>query len=397
MKFLQAVMYVCLCAGPACARNFLVLPFFNNGKSDNLDWVGDSISEAIRDALASEGVLTLERDARDEAFRRLSIKPYFPLTKASVIRLAETVDADQVIFGSFEVLPAEGLPEGQEAWRRGTLRVNAQALDLRKARTGPEYSAGGPLQDLARLQTNLSWRILQFVLPAGSPSEEEFRKRQPTARVDAIESYIRGLLSASPDQSLKYFAQAAHLDPNYSHANFELGRMLFDRKMHRKAADYLAKVSDVHSHYREAQFLLGLCHYQLSDFAAAEQAFQTVAKQVPLNEVLNNLGAAQSRLNRPEALENLKKALEGDSTDPDYHFNVGYALMQQGDFKSAADRFRAVLDRDADDVEATTMLGRCLKVPPPQAPARSGGLERLKENYEESAYWQLKAILESKR
>ena len=32
-----------------------------------------------------------------------------------------------------------------------------------------------------------------------------------------------------------------------------------------------------------------------------------------------------------------------------------------------------------------------------KTPVRSEGFERLKENYEESAYWQLKAVLEPKR
>ena len=118
---------------------------------------------------------------------------------------------------------------------------------------------------------------------------------------------------------------------------------------------------------------------------------------MPLGEVLNNLGAAQSRLGRPSALENFKKALEGDSSDPAYHFNVGYALLQQGELDSAADRFRAVLDRDPDDIEAATMLGRCLKKPAAKGAGRIEGFERLKENYDESTYWQLKALLEPRR
>ena len=42
-----------MCAAPSFADNFLVLPFFNSERSNNLDWVGESISEAIRDALAA--------------------------------------------------------------------------------------------------------------------------------------------------------------------------------------------------------------------------------------------------------------------------------------------------------------------------------------------------------
>ena len=123
-----------------------------------------------------------------------------------------------------------------------------------------------------------------------------------------------------------------------------------------------------------------------------------MAQQVPLNEVLNNLGAAQSRLNETGvALQNFRKALEGDVADPVYHFNAGYALFLQGELDGAAERFRAVLARNPDDAEATTMLGRCLRKTAARVPAKSEGFERMKENYQESAYWQLKAVLEPKR
>ena len=47
-----------------------------------------------------------------------------------------------------------------------------------------------------------------------------------------------------------------------------------------------------------------------------------------MNEVYDDLGAAQSRLNATEAaLASFRKALEGDSADPDYHFNLGYTLV----------------------------------------------------------------------
>jgi tetratricopeptide (TPR) repeat protein len=394
MKFLQAVVFVCLCAGPSLADNFLVLPFFNIGKSNNLEWVGESISETIREALASEGVLTLDRDAREEAYRRLSLRPYSHLTKATVMRLAESLDADQVIFGKFEVLDPD---PGANGKTKGTLRINAEAINLKKARLGPEYAETGALEELARLQTHLAWQSLQFVRPERHLTEEEFRQRQPVVRVDAIESYIRGLLATSPDQKLKYFTQAVRLEPAYSHGNFELGRLQFQRKGYRQAAESLQKVSSANIHYREATFLLGLSRFHLGEFSAAEQAFQIVAQQVPLNEVLNNLGAAQSRQNKAGALDNFKKALEGDSTDPDYHFNVGYALLQSGEMDAAAERFRAVLARRPDDTDATTLLGRCLRKQTSKTPPRSEGLERLKQNYEESAYWQLKAVLEPKR
>jgi thioredoxin-like negative regulator of GroEL len=77
---------------------------------------------------------------------------------------------------------------------------------------------------------------------------------------------------------------------------------------------------------------------------------------------------------------------------------VGYALWRQGDFAHAAESFRALLDRAPNDAEAVLFLGRCLKKDGPRTgDPKSEGRERLKLNFEETAYRQLKAELESKQ
>jgi Flp pilus assembly protein TadD len=117
-----------------------------------------------------------------------------------------------------------------------------------------------------------------------------------------------------------------------------------------------------------------------------------------LNEVYNDLGAAQAqRQGYAEAESNFRKALEGDDTDPDFHFNLGVALWRGGKFAEAADSFRAVLARNAADNEATSLLGRCLKKEPARlGDTRSDGKLRLKTNYEENAFRQLQAELGKK-
>lgn len=395
MRAFLVAVFVCLTAhSAALADNYLVLPFFNLSKNPSLDWVGESLSEHIREAMGSEGVLTLEREDWREAYRRLSVRPYSLLTKASVIRVAEFLDADQVIFGSFELTA----PEDKEPKGRGTLRVLARILDLRKTKLGPEFIEVSPLEELARLQTHLAWQTLQFVTPSTAPSEQEFHGRQSAVRVDAIESYVRGLLADNPDQKVTMLVQAVRLEPRYSPANFQLGRLYVQKKAYRQAAEHLQRVLPSDMHYREASFLLGLSRFHNNDFDGAEHAFRIVADAVPLNEVWNNLGAAQSRKNSQEALESFRKALEGDATDPDYHFNVGYALYKAGDMEGAAERFRAVLERTPDDSMATLMLGRSLKSAGASSPPiHVEPMERLKQSYEESAYLQLKSLVERKK
>jgi tetratricopeptide (TPR) repeat protein len=392
------------------ADTVLVLPFFNESKAQSIDWIGESIAETIRESLSSQNLLVLSRNDRIEAYRRLSIRPGAVLTHASIIKLGEALDASQVIYGHYEVSPARPqapagsaspalFPEGpvNGVSPRDSLHITSRVLDLKHTRQGPELEEIGALEDLNALETHLTWRCLQLLAPKTAPSETEFRRDRPPLRLDAVENYIRGLMASSPEQKHRFFTQAARLDARFSEAYFQLGKMAYEKKDYNVAAGWLEKVSRADSHYFEAIFLLGLCRYYAADFSGAESSFQTVSATLPLSEVINDVGAAQSRLRSPAALDTFRRALDGDSTDPDYHFNVGYVLWRQGDFAGAAESFRALLDRAPNDAEAVLFLGRCLKKDGPRAgDPKSEGRERLKLNFEETAYRQLKAELESK-
>jgi tetratricopeptide (TPR) repeat protein len=381
-----------LLALPLPAETVLVLPFFNQTKSPSLDWIGESISETVHEALSSEGILVLDRDDRLEAYRRLSLRPNAVLTRASVIKVGDALDAATVVYGQYELIPTE--PPS-----RGSLRITARILDLKRTRQGPEFQEVGALEDLAALETHLGWQSLQFLAPKTAPSEEEFRKARPPIRLDAIEAYVRGLLTSNAEQKHRLFTQAARLDERFSQPAFQLGRIYLAKKDYPIASGWLERVNRADSHYLEAQFLLGLCRYYSGNFPDAEKSFEVVAAAVPLNEVFNDLGAAQSRANRlPAATESFRKAIEGDSSDPDYHFNLGYVLWKSGRYAEAAESFRAAAQRNPNDPDATTFLGRSLKEEGPRAgDPRSEGRERIKTNYEETAYRELKAELESKK
>jgi tetratricopeptide (TPR) repeat protein len=383
-------LFVLVC-GALRADTVLALAFFNHTKSPNLDWIGESIAESVRDSLASEGLLVLDRADRLEAYRRLSLKPGAELTHASVFKVGVSLDASRVVYGFYELTP----PETGNAQSKGSLRISARVLDVKQTRQGPLIDETGAVEDLAALEVRLGWKVLQQLNPKGAPSEDEFIRARPPVRIDAVENYIRGLLSSTPEQRHRFFTQAARLDEHYSQPCFQLGKIYWEKKDYRIAAGWLARVARSDPHYLEAQFFLGLCRYYTSDFQGAEQSFQTVAAAVPLNEAFNNLGVAQARLdNSAGAVASFKKALEGDSADPDYHFNLGYRLWRMGQYDAAIESLRAAVARNAGDTEATSILGRALK----REAARPGDpklddRERLKTNYEENAYRQLQAEL----
>jgi tetratricopeptide (TPR) repeat protein len=382
------------------AETAAVLPFANRAAATDpsqasLDWIGESIAETVRDAIGARGIVTLSRAEIDDAYHQLNLRALGALTQASMLKIGEVLDAEQVIYGAFEFTPD---PAAVRGIADGSLKITAHIFDRRRFRQSSEFIETGNLEDLPTLEAHLAWRALVLLAPGLAPPESDFRGLRPPVRLDAEENYVRGLLARSPEQQERFFLQAARLDSRYGHPDYQLGRLHYDRKEYRQSADWLQKISADDPHYREASFLLGLSLFQSGDFTGAQKAFQTVADMVPLSEVLNNLGAAQNRRNLPQAIDSFRKALEGDPNDPVYHFNLGYALWKKGDYSSAADRFRAVLDRQPDDDWATLMLGLCLKKQNTRpGDARLETLERLKTNYEERAYLQLKALVNAAR
>jgi tetratricopeptide (TPR) repeat protein len=373
-----------------------VLPLFNLDEHDspNLDWIGESVSETVVEALAGSGLLVLPREDREEVYRRLSMRTGVVLTKASVLKIGETLDAGQIVFGDLRV---DGAGSGSTTLK-SNLRLAVRIIDLKKFQQRAEFVETGSLENLSQMETKLAWMLLRQLAPERAPSEETFFHDRAPVRVDAMESYVRGLMASSEDQKLKLFTQAARLDDHFPQPDFQLGRILFAKKDYTTAGQWLSKVSKGGSHFLEAAFLRGICKYHEGDFDGAIDQLKMVSAEIPLNEVYNDLGAALSRRNDPAAADNFKKALDGDESDPDYWFNLGYWLWKQGRFELAAANFRAVLDRSPADQEATIMLGRSIKMDGPRAgDARSEGRERIKTVFEDSAYRQLQAELKTKR
>jgi len=373
------------------AETVVVLRFFNHANSAGLDWIGESIAESVQDSLASEGLLVLGREDKAEAYRRLSLRPGAELTHASILKVGQALDAARVVYGTYELLPAEAAG----AASKGSLRITARVLYLKETRQGPPFSNLGALEDVAELEARLGWQTLRQLDPRTAQSEEEFLKVRPPVRIDAVENYVRGLLATEPEQRQHLFMQAARLDEHYSPPCFQLGKSYWEKREYKVAAGWLARVGPFDRRYLEAQFVLGLCRYQFDDYTGAENSFKLVAGSMPLNEVFNNLGAAEAQLNNyPAAIASFQKALEGDDADPDYRFNLGYTEWRAGQYAAAAESFRAALDRAPNDPEATLLLDRSLK----SEAARPGELHledrvRVKTNYDEEAYRQLQAEL----
>jgi tetratricopeptide (TPR) repeat protein len=281
-----------------------------------------------------------------------------------------------VVYGGYSLLSEDfDVSEAENV----SVEITARVMFLERGVRTPELSVKGPMSDLAGLQLRLAWAVLHAV-NRDSKTEAEFLKSHKAVRLDAMESYVRGLMAPNPEQKHRLFTQAARLEPDYGGPNFELGMLSWDRKGYRAAAGWFGHVPKSCGYFADAQFLLGVSLYRLADYQGALQAFERAAAVAPSSEVENNLGAVDSRLKRTGAAEHFRKSIELDPKDADYRFNLGYVLWKQDKFEEAERQFQEALRLKAGDAEAATMRGRSQKrIGPRPADSRSEGQERLKE------------------
>ncbi|MBV8571127.1 MAG: tetratricopeptide repeat protein [Acidobacteriaceae bacterium] len=393
MRLCRAALVVlglfCYCV-PAFTASVLVIPFHNNSQYPDLEWVGESISETLKSELGALNEIVFDRDAVAKGFSQLSLKPGATFTKATLIRLGQTLDADYICYGTYNAT----LSPDDAQLKNSSVQVTSRFIDLRKLHDGPSVTEAGKLSDLSRLEQHLAWEALKYLQPGQNLSFEQFMAPGKLVRLEAEESYIRGLLSTNKDQQEKWFAQAVVLDRHFTNPAFELGNLYLSQKDYRQALRWFGEIPAADRRYPEARFKMGVAAFGAGDYESAAKIFREVSKSFPMNEVFNNLGAAENELGLPVAIDDFRHALDGDPNNTTYLFNLGLALLRNNSFDEAIKRLQVVVDRRPQDAEARQLLNRAKARQTSLPGGKPLAPERLATSFDATAYRQLKAMLQ---
>jgi tetratricopeptide (TPR) repeat protein len=370
-------------------RTMVVIPFENTSPTPGLEWLGESFPETFHEQLNSPVLYVASRDERLRAYDRQGIPAGIHPARATLYRLAEQMDVDYAVLGSYKYDGAR-------------LTAIAQLLDMRAEKLSPAVTESGPLADLGTLQSALAWDLLRLIRTDFAVPKDKYIASVRPARLDALENYVRGTLATSAEEKVKYYREATRLNPVYAQAWLELGKTYYAQHAYELAIAALGQVQQSSlvpglisgAVAREANFYLGLAAYAHGDFAKSESAFQFVAARLPLAEVYNNLGVVAARRGQKKAAEYFQRAIENDPSDPDYHFNMGVTLSQAGDRAGATRELHAVLDHRPNDTDAKMMLDSLTPIASsgaivPSSATTKAPAERIKRNYEEDAFRQM--------
>jgi tetratricopeptide (TPR) repeat protein len=397
VRVLLFVLTLCVPCGlwaQAPGKLLLVLPFDNLANQPNLDWISEAVPEVLNRRLASAGFMPISRDDRLYALDHLGLPSTFQPSRASAIRLAQTLDADYVIVGSFST--------------SGTrFRAQAQVLKMDALHMSAPLQEEADMTRLLDVLNSLAWGLAKQIDPAFPVARNTFVAAGASLRMDAFENYIRGLVENDPAEQIRHLKESVRLDPTFSPALLGLGKAYFANQQFDLAATTLGRLPRNDPNAREADFDRGLAYFYLGSYVRAEDAFAFVSKQLPLPEVVNNRGVAASRRGL-DATSFFQQAVAADPNDPDYQFNLAIALSRKKDLAGARRAIEQTVKLRPQDVEAQAFQATLRGNPPVSvdapvstrasfdsaATAGSVPLERIKRTFNEASFRQAASEME---
>ncbi len=367
-------------AGAGGGRILLVLPFDNGTGQPNLEWIREAAPELLSARFASAGFAPMSRADRMYALDHLGLPQQFQPSRASSLKLAQTLDADSIVVGTYRT-------EGSN------IVAEAQIVNVPHLHMSQPVTASGDIHDLIAVFDSLAWKLTREMDPNFSGSQDTFVAAGAGLRLDAFEQYIRGISEPDQQERLRHLNQAVKLSPDFGPAWVALGREDFNSQQYEQAADAFAKVGGTDPDALEAGFFRGLSLLFSGSYGKAEDAFSSVARILPLAEVLNNEGVAVSR----QGHDGTGLFVQAAATDPnqaDYHFNLAVSLRRHGTDAGALNELNQCLKLRPNDVEAQDLLADWKAPKGAGDAARSEPLERIVRTFDAVAFRQAALMMD---
>lgn len=367
-------------------RILLVLPFDNRTGQLSLEWIREAAADLLSSRFASAGFAPMTRADRIYALDHLGLPQSFQPSRASSLKLAQTLDADSIVVGSYSTDGTQILAE-------------AQLVDVPHLRMGAAVTARGEMRDMIAVFDSLAWKLTRQLDRSLNVEEGTFVAAGSGLRLDAYEQYIRGITEPDQTERLLHLQQAVKLSPGFSPAWMALGREEYQSQQYEQAVQAFGKVDPNGPDGLEAGFYRGLSLLFSGDYAQAEQAFAGVARILPLAEVVNNEGVAVSRQGH-DGTALFVQAASADPNAADYHFNLAVSLKRRGNTGAALNELMQCLKLRPADSEAES-LAAAWKNPAvlqtaagPATPAGTDPLERIVRSFDAAAFRQAAAVLD---
>ncbi len=315
----------------------IMFPLENRTGMESLDWLGEGIATSVSRQLQTATVDAVERNQRLDLIRKSSLPTNAPISRGSMIGLAQKTSADWIVMGTISGTDRD-------------LKITIKSLDVRALKLSGEIVANGRLDALQQMENDLAWLILTNTGLEMGASREKFAERKRKIPNTAYSYFVQSLSAPKANTRLQLLHKAVESYNDFPAAHFELGRLHFELEDCASAMPHLLVVPGMDEAYLEGEFIRGICSLRenLPDMAIG--AFSNLLAHVDSFEILNNLGVAY--MYKGDLKLASEKFAESKTLAPaNTALSLNTALVQymRGDFSAALDILNASIKADPSD------------------------------------------------
>lgn len=345
MSVLAALLVV---ASPAVV--VVVPPEPAAGASADAAWIAQAVADGLPRALGLLGVPAVERADRLRAQEALGLPASATPSRATAIRLAEALGASRLVVGTYE-------------WKDPQLRLSLRLLDVERATLSAPFIAAGPLVTLGDLVHALAWDVALSGPSAPTRTREQFQALVRPVPFEALRAYAEALAAPDPTARLKSLRRALALHPGYDEARLMLGRTQLETREWTSGLESFAKIDPGSPSARTSRFLQGVAQLQLGRYREAADLYKALLAEDTTPGALSNQASALLRLKStsPRASAVFRRAVDLEPASVDLPFNLGWALLVEGDAEAAAFWLRGASPSEPRDNQARLLLSWALR------------------------------------
>jgi Tfp pilus assembly protein PilF len=304
-------------------------------------WLGDAATILLADEFHALGFGAMTRDERVAAFERLKLPRAATLTRATLIRVGDVVGATEFVTGEIQL--------GE------TLTVRARVVRLASGQGLPDVIEEAPPAQLFELFQRLARRLgSQMGLPLFETAAA--RSHPPLA---AFESYVKGLVAATPAAQQRFLDAALKAAPRDDRVLIALWSVYSSQGAHDKALASARQVAADSPLARRARFDAALSLVELSRFDEAFKSLEALYAERASAVVSNAQGLVQVRRGAA-AVFYFNRAVQEDPENAHYRFNLGYAYALARDPVAAIYWLRDTVRHQPADSDAHLVLSAVL-------------------------------------
>jgi len=331
-----------------------VIPFMNQDRDPNSEWISDGLTESIINNLTQ--LPNLKVIARSSVFRY------------------KGRETDPIAVG--KELGVRAVLTGRLMHRGDTMLISAELIDIRdnKQLWGDQYER--KLADMLSVQREIAREITNNLRPTLSGVDQSRMDKQYTANAEAFQLYLKGRFywnkRTAPDlqRAVPFFQQAIDKDPNYALAYSGLADTYAvivaytnqpAREVMPKAKEAALKALALDDKLAEAHASLGqITSYYDYDFVTAEREYRRAIELNPnyatAHQWLAEHLAAMRR--NDEALAEIRRALELDPMSVIMNRIYGDILVDGRRFDEAIQQYQKTLELEPNFPTAHYFLAR---------------------------------------